>query len=378
MKRKILYAIVILVVSVLSTSCGGRKAETSFSQGDTLRLHHAKRFVLVEHKDFTQVTLQNPWDTTAVLQTYLLVDGGKKLPASLPPGVVVRTPLHKTAIYSSVHCSLLKQLGVFSAIAGVCDLQYIMLPDVDEAFRKGKITDLGDAMNPNLERMMELNPDAVLLCPFENSGGHGKVEQLGIPLIECADYMETSPLGRAEWMRLYGRLFGVGQKADSLFFDLERKYQALVALAAGAKERPTVLSDLKTGATWYVAGGQSTTGRLYRDAGTQYLWASDTHSGSIPLSFETVFEQGHDADFWFIRYNQPRDKTYAELRTDYAPYAQFKAFRTKHIYGCNTHRVAYYEESPFQPHLMLQELIQICHPELMPAQNLHFFSNLAD
>lgn len=106
-----------------------------------------------------------------------------------------------------------------------------------------------------------------MLSPFENSGGYGRVGKLGVPVIECADYMETSPLGRAEWLRFYGLLVGQEQRGDSLFAQIEKEYLALKDLAAQATSRPTVLSDLKYGSAWYIAGGQSTTDACMRMPG---------------------------------------------------------------------------------------------------------------
>ena len=152
-------------------------------------------------------------------------------------------------------------------------------------------------MNPDIEKIIDLRPDAIMLSPFENSGGYGRVGKLGVPVIECADYMETSPLGRAEWLRFYGLLVGQEQRGDSLFVQIEKEYLAVKDLAAQATSRPTVLSDLKYGSAWYIAGGQSTTGRLYADAGADYVFAELPNSGSVPMAFETVFDKGEHADF---------------------------------------------------------------------------------
>ena len=149
-------------------------------------------------------------------------------------------------------------LGVFGSIGGVCDLKYIKLPAVHEACRRGAIADCGDGMESRYwRRIIDLHPDAIMLSPFENSGGYGRVEKLNIPIIECADYMETSALGRAEWMRFYGLLFGEAQKADSLFAEVEKNYNELKALVAPLSSAPSVISELKNGSAWYVPEGKA-------------------------------------------------------------------------------------------------------------------------
>lgn len=364
-------------IAVLCGACGSgkRQAEHSLS-GDTLEVRHARLFTWVDYKDYQVATLRNPWDTLHVLHTYILVPRDKELPSMLPQGTVVRTPLQRSLVYSAVHCSLLQELGVGSSIAGVCDLKYICLDSIHSAVRAGRIVDCGDAMQPDLERVIDLSPDAVLLSPFENSGGYGKIEKLNIPLIECADYMETSALGRAEWMRLYGRLFGVAAEADSLFQEVEQRYGELCHRASLSSVRLSVFSERKSGSAWYMPGGGSTLAGLYRDACADYPFDYTPQNGSVPLAFETVFDKAGEADVWLIKYNSPKDLTYDDLRAEYAGYARFKAFRKHTIYGCNTAYIPYYEETPFHPERLLEDFIQMFHPELGGFGGLHYFRKL--
>ncbi len=377
--KQISLFIALCTIVLLLSACSGRSNTTSVSaQGDTIRLHYSENLSIIDNGDYTLAQLRNPWDTAKVLHTYILVDKNQPLPDCLPAGTVVRTPLSKAVIYSSVHCSLLKSLGALSCIAGVCDLKYIKMPEIEEGCRNGSITDVGDSMNPNIEKIIDLHPDAILLSPFENSGGYGRVEKLNVPIIECADYMETSALGRAEWMRFYGLLFGKQQESDSLFASVEQNYKALKELVAPISYAPSVMCDLKTSSTWYTPGGNSTIAKLYTDAGANYIFREDAHSGSLPYPFEVIFEKGQQANLWLIRYNQPADKTYSELEKEFAPYAGFRAFKERNIYGCNTNRIPFYEETPFQPDWLLKDLIKIFHPSMLEGYELKYYSKLAD
>lgn len=368
----------IFLLTLLS-ACGGRsKTSSALTAEKELPLHYAENLKLSQAEDYTIARLRNPWDTTRILHTYVLVDKEKSLPADLPEGTLVRTPLSKAVVYSSVHCGLLNQIGALKSIGGVCDLKYIKLQEVQDGCRTGSIADVGNGMNPDIEKIIDLHPDAIMLSPFENSGGYGRVEKLNIPIIECADYMETSALGRAEWMRFYGLLFGEAQKADSLFAEVEKNYNELKALVAPLSSAPSVISELKNGSAWYVPGGKSTSARIYADAGANYVFADDEHSGSVPLAFETVFGKGQNADFWLIKYNQAIDKTYKELEQDYAPYTGFRAFKERNIYGCNTGKVDFYEDSPFHPDRLLKDLIKIFHPTLLEGYELKYFTKLAE
>lgn len=377
MKRISLYSILYITVLLLS-ACGGRSNTSSVSsQGDTITLRYSSNLSLVAYEDYTLAQLRNPWDTTKILHTYILIDRAKTLPENLPEGTIVRTPVSKSVIYSSVHCSLLKSLGALGSIAGVCDLKYIKLPEIEEGCRNGTIIDVGDGMNPDIEKIIDLHPDAIFLSPFENSGGYGRVEKLNVPIIECAEYMETSALGRAEWMRFYGLLFGKAQEADSLFASVERNYNELKALVAPISFAPSVMCDLKTSSTWYTPGGNSTIAKLYADAGGNYIFREDTHSGSLPFPFEVIFEKGQQADLWLIRYNQPVDKTYSEMKKEFAPYAGFRAFKERKIYGCNTNHVLFYEETPFHPDWLLKDLIKIFHPSLLEGYETRYYKPLS-
>lgn len=379
MKKILLSAYIVTWVLLLSACGGGSKTSSLQAEGDTVRMKYSSLLQIVKHADYTVVTIRNPWDTLKVLHTYLLADREKPLPEHLPEGTVVRTPLQKSVIYSSVHCSLWSELDELKGIGGVCGLEYIRLPQIQEGCRNGSIVNVGNSMNPDIERIIDLRPDAILLSPFENSGGYGRVGKLNIPIIECADYMETSALGRAEWMRLYGLLLGKEAQADSLFAGIEKEYLTLTQQVKSQNlKRPTVISEMKNSSAWYIPGGNSTMGRLYQDAGADYVFAYLSNSGSVPLAFETVFDRGGNADIWLIKYNQPQDKTYSELERDYAPYARFKAFQDRKVYGCNTNHVPFYEESPFHPELLLKDLIKIFHPELLPDYDLKYFSNLAE
>ena len=365
-------------VLLLLTACsGGSGTRTAPSHGRDLCLRYAENLRLTDCDGYSVATIRNPWDTLKTLHTYVLVDTGLPVPQDLPTrATVVRTPLSHSVVYSSVHCSLLEQLHALRAIAGVCDLSYIKLQSIHDGCSEGRITDCGNGMEPDMERLIELHPDALLLSPFENSAGYGSVEKLGVPLIECADYMETSAIGRAEWMLFYGRLFGREAEADSLFRVVETRYLQLCELAAEASSAPTVFCELRYGSAWYVPGGRSTTGRLLGDARGQYVFAADEHSGSVPLSFETVFDAAGEAEFWTFKYHRATDMTYADLSADYAGYAAFKAYRSRKVYGCNTAKVAFYEEAPFRPDYLLADYIQILHPELGDLGGLRYFSAL--
>lgn len=361
---------------LLSTSCRPDRPETS-GRGTNL-IRHAALLQLEETPRYTLATVRNPWDTAAVLARYVLVPATRQLPDSLPEGTLLRTPLRHVAAQSSVHAALAQRLGCAALLSGVCDRAYI----VDTALLALTLPDLGSGMRPDVERLVAGRTEAFLVAPFQNSG-HGSLAASGIPLVECADYMETSPLGRAEWMRFFGRLFGVAARADSLFAAEVEAYERLSGQVASAVpdtlSRPTLLIDRQEGAAWYVPGGHSYLARLFRDAGARYVFARLDGSGGVPLDPETVLRAGADAEVWVIKYGAPRPLTYAALAADRPLYRRFRAFTTRRVYGCNTLLRPYYEQMPFAPARLLAEWVSLLHPALAPRSGgVPFFQPLEE
>lgn len=372
--RKLFYLILTIV---LLSSCG-RQTTAQQDGGDTIPFKYAQKLTVVHHPGYTEAILQNPWHEGKVLHRYLLVPSDSALPSSMPDGTVIRTPLKRSVVFTTVHCALIQMLHREDCIAGVADLKYIKVPYIHEQVKKGRISDCGDAMSPVVEKLIDQHPDAIFLSPFENSGGYGKLEDIDIPLIECAEYMESTPLARAEWMRFYGMLFGCETRADSLFAVVDSSYQSLKALAKTSKVQPSVVLDKVTGSVWYVPGGHSTIGQMLCDAQSQYPWASDEHSGSVSLPFETVLERAGECDVWLFRFSSDHLITYRELLNEHQGYGQFKAFRQKQAYGCNVELSLFYEEAPFRPDWLLTDFIKILHPDILNLPPLRYYQKLRE
>lgn len=307
--------------------------------------------------DDSQAVLENPWKEGSILNSYSLE----------------KTYSHVIVMPNSI-ARLMVELDLQECIAGVCESEYIMDSTICAMVADGRIADCGNSMYPNIEKIMALKPDAILVNPFEETG-YGQLEKMGIPLIECADYMETSPLGRAEWMRFYGRLFGVAGKADILFNSIAEQYLSLKETVARTSHRPKVMLDTKSGSAWYVAGGTSTISRMISDAGANYAFNDNDRSGSAPLSFETVFEKAQDSDIWLLKNSTASELTYELLESDFRSYSEFKAFKERKIWVCDVYKVPYFEMTSFHPELLLGEFISIFHPEMSYGRQFYHEMN---
>lgn len=401
--------------ALLMAACQGGKTAAAAEAGDTLEMKYAKLLTIVKHGDgeensdaaedidyqYAEAIIANPWKAGTMLHRYILIPKGKEgdktvamLARRRSTGArcttdTVRTPVERSAVFIAPHCQLMYELGCQQVIRGVCDLDYIYIPDVKKraaaagnAAAGNSIVDCGSSMAPDIERIIALKPEAILLSPFENSGGYGKLDKLHVPIIEAADYMESSPLGRAEWMKFYGMLFGNEEgrvkreegksngisgscepKADSLFAKIEKEYLKLKAEAAGYPKGLSILTERKTGNVWYVPGGQSTIGILLKDANARYIFEDDEHSGSLAMSPEQILAKGKQVDVWAFKYFGGAPLSQAQLLQEYDGYKALAAFSRGNIYQVDTSTVPYFELTSFHPELLLREFIILAHGE---------------
>lgn len=435
--------------ALLMAACqGGKTAAADAEAGDTLEMKYAKLLTIVKHGDgeessdaaedidyqYAEAIIANPWKAGTLLHRYILIPKGKegdetvaRLALQRTSGMgcttdTVRTPVERSAVFIAPHCQLMYELGCQQAIRGVCDLNYINIPDVrkraasagkasagnasagnassEKASAQNSIVDCGSSMAPDIERIIALKPEAILVSPFENSGGYGKLDKLHIPIIEAADYMESSPLGRAEWMKFYGMLFGkdknisttaagkaseaaVGKaseaaagkaseatlpascelRADSLFAKIEKEYLKLKAEAGKLPKGLSILTERKTGNVWYVPGGQSTIGILLKDANARYIFSDDKHSGSLPMSPEQILAKGSQVDVWAFKYFGGAPLSQVQLLQEYDGYKALAAFSRGNIYQVDTSMVPYFELTSFHSELLLREFIILAHGE---------------
>ncbi len=365
-----------LVLWMVACAPSGKRASSEEPlSSDSLR--YARGFTIRRFDAYTRVEVRDPWDSTRLLQRYLLVGRDKPVPEGLPKGTIVRVPVRDIVVYTSVHAAIIDQLRATDRVIGVCEPRYMDTPAIREGLRAGRIADLGESTAPNVEKMIEIGAELVIASPFQNSS-YGPVEKIGIPIIEGADYMEAFPLGRTEWIRFYGLLLGKEEAADSLFRETERSYLSLRDLAARVDKRPTVLSEKRFGSSWYVPAGDSYMAHLFEDAGADYVFRDLPGAGSVPLAFETVLDQAIDADIWLVKYNRSSEMTYPELRSEYTAYENFNAFKKRRIYTCNTGTVPYYEEFPLHPDYLLKDLIHIFHPELLPGYTPRYYHGMRE
>ena len=364
----------LLLFSLLFSTCHNKPEVLSTRR--EIPLQYATLLQLTAADSFTIATIKDPYDTTKILQSYCLLEKDVTPPKALPKATtIIRIPLQRAAVFSSVHLALLQELHAIRQVRGICDIQFIIDQNLQALIRHQRLTNYGGSLRPDLELLVATRADALLVSSLVDVD-RPELRKTGIPIIECADYLETSALGRAEWIKFFGLLFGQRQAADSIFQQVEDRYQSLTRQVRTLRQRPSLLVETKKGGVWYVPGGKSTMGEIYQAAGANYLFSYLNQSGSVALSFETIYKKALNADFWLIKYGDTTSLSYQRLKASYTHYSAFKAFRQHNVYACNTLKKSFYEETPFHPERLLEDLIKLFHPQLLPDHRLRYFEPL--
>lgn len=358
---RIIHPVLLLLLTVILFSCGGKKGDHTVTPADITE--YAELLRLTDADGYSVAEVVNPWDTTKRLGRYVMVEASAQLPDSLPEGTLLRTPISRIIVYTSVHAGALDELGAIQSVGGVADAQYFKIPYIKEGLASGKVADVGGSSEPSAEKIMAARPMAVMASVYEGAD-LAVLERLGIPFLKMADNMERTPLGRAEWIRFIGRLVGKGAEADSIFRNVEHEYTSLSQRVKGVTKRPTVLTENIYQGVWYLPGGASYQARIIADAGGHYLWEDDKSAGSLNLSFEQVAAKASDADVWMLKVYGTELTRETLLGMD-RRYGYFKAVDRGGVWWSDTSVSQLYEEFPFHPEMLLKDYIGIFHPDLL-------------
>ena len=378
MRKAVILTLCAWALALLLSGCGSRQPAVvaGLRAADTIR--YARNLRIEYFDNYVSVKIRDPWDTLRQRQHYILVDRRKPLPSHLPAnGTVIRIPVERAVIYTSVHTAVAEELGALDRVAGICEPEYITSREVLDRIADGRIADTGVSTSPNVEKIVDLDCDLIIASPFENSG-YGSAEKLGIPIVEAADYMENHPLGRTEWVLFYGLLLGVRPQAEAIFEQTRKHYFELKEKAEGVTSRPTVVLERKWGNSWAVPAGGSYVGMMHADAGADYMFHDITGSKNVHMAFESVYDQAGEADFWLLKDGAREPLTYRLLSEEYTPYSLFRAWKQRRIFACNTLTTTYYDDITLHPDRVLEDLIAIYHPDLLPGHVQRYYFPLAE
>ncbi len=362
--RKLFY---LLVVAAVLLSCSqGKKGSSidSQQQPDSVFVpKYAKQFCIKYYKNYKVLEVNHPWDSTAPKQQIVLTssaDFQKKHTDA------IMVPVKKWVAVSSTQISYASEInGALDALVAMAEPQYVSNEKVVEGLKTGKVKNLGSAFAPDIEVLIDQEPDMMMIAPFKEDF-YQPVRDAGIKLATNSSYLENTPLGRAEWLVYVAAFFNKEKDAMASIDSIAKRYLRVKALANSVENKPTMFSGKIYQGVWYVAAAQSYNANFYNDAGADYVFADRDGRGSLSYDFETVYDKASDADYWVLLVNYKGEFSYEALKTEDVRYADFDSFKNKKVVASNTALNRFYEEGLLCPDIVLSDLVKVFHPDLLP------------
>ncbi len=352
---------------------------TSCRAAAEVHIRYSHNFQMSYRGKVVLITVSNPWRDAGEDFHYLLKPRGTATPAGYKGYQVVEVPVRRMVVLSPTYLAFIEQLGLVDKLKGFSDLARVYSKTIRRAARAGKIKNVGRGPNLRVEDVLDLKPD--IIFTYATGGfrdAHPKLLEAGLKVGVCAEYMESHPLGRAEWIKFFALFFNKGAEAEHLFNALESRYLRLASLARKVKKRPTVITNTPFSGHWYVAGGNSFVARFIQDAGGDYIWQDIQRSGSIPMDIELVYNRGLRAEFWLntgVWTSLTQARSTAPRLTDFASLRAGKLFnnnRRVNAAGGND----FWESGIMRPDVILADIIRILHPNLLPHHKLYYYRQL--
>ncbi len=373
---RLVFTLWLAVGSLLS--CSSKKDSATKSESISLT-KYAQGFKVTIVGNSKLVEVKQPYQNATSGYQYLLVPKGEVPPTHDETTQVITVPVENIVCTSTTHIPLLDYINETEKLIGFPTTDYISSEKMRKRIDQGKVKDLGIDKGMNIEMLYTLKPSLVMgYTMTKDLGQLKKIQELGIPVVINAEYLEKHPLGRAEWIKFMALFFGKEKEADSVFAEIEKEYLSTQQLVNEVKTKPTVLSGIVYGDAWFMPGGQNYAAKLLKDAGCEYLWASDSTSGFLQLSVESVYARAKEADLWI---GVGSFKKLEEIKATEERYALFKPFKEQQVYSYDARKGAkggseFLELGYLRPDLILKDLVKIAHPELMPSYDLFFHKKL--
>lgn len=369
----------LLLLATLSFCRQREKAISDDNGAKEAFVKYAKGLEINQYDTWTEVIVKQPWQGAEKPIKYALVPKGSA--ADIPGGeyVVVHVPLGKVAATSTTHLPHFIALGETDKLKGFANATYIYSDFFRQRIENGAIQEIGDGAGLNFESCLGLQPDALFTFSMGNNRrADQQLEAAGIPILYNADYLEATPLGRAEWLKFTAAFFNRRKEADSVFSAIERNYLSLKETAKNAAPKPSVLTGVVYGETWFLPGGKNYGATFFEDAGGRYVWSDNPDNGWLELSFEAVYEKGAYTDFWI---GVASFGSLDQMAGQESRYQLFLPWKNKQVFNYDnqvteTGSNNYLEEGYSRPDLILADLVFILHPELLPQHEFYFYRKL--
>src|SRR5690554_2016195 len=358
-----------LVVAIFLSFVSCKKVEEKKSVSKSNEIQFAEGLEITNYNDFTVMKITKPWPEATKTFTYVCAASSNNVPDSLAKYTFIQTPVQNLVVTSTTHISSLVALNQQDKLIGFPNLNFISSSIVRKMIDEEKIMELGDQQNLNFEKTVDLQPQLIVgLSMDSETSKFNQFEKAGVPVLYNADWVETTPLGKAEWIKFFGVLFDQQKEANEYFQKIITEYDKAKKLVSQVKVKPTVLSGSIFQDVWYAPQGESWMADFIKDAQGDYVWKDTQGTGSLSLSLEAALDHGTAADVWI---GPGQFTTYEELGNGNKHYKELKAFQQKRVYSYSIKKgagggVVFYEDAPNRPDLVLKDLIYILHPEVLP------------
>ncbi len=342
----------------------------------SLQVHFAEGFSLNEYPDYSVVNIFNPFQDQSDTLRYVLVPRGNTPPDTYPQAQIIETPIRSMIATSTTHIALTEMLDANDVIKGMVGAKYAYSQDIREGLQDGQITSFTRGEFNN-EVALNMNPDLVMISAGQVSqyDNYRLLVDSGIAVFVNAEWLETTPLGKAEWVKVMGLLLDKEERANRRFKEVAKRYEQLKTKAKKATGKPLVINNMPYKGVWFVSGGESFTAQFLKDAGADYPWYGNESTGGLRLDFETVYEAGLRAEVWL---NPGTAVSRGDIIAADPRFGDLKSFKNGRIYN-NNKRMSpsggndFWETGVVRPDLILSDLITILHREVMESDSLFFY-----
>ncbi|SDB24257.1 iron complex transport system substrate-binding protein [Flavobacteriaceae bacterium MAR_2010_188] len=374
------FFVLFLVISCKSDAKKIEEIPTTVSVEN--KLDYASGFTFIDNGDIKILEIKNPWPKADKVFKYALINREKAAAITLDRGAydgIILTPVKSIVVTSTTHLPAIELLGVGNSLVGFPGTDYISSKYFRNRIENNELRELGKNEDINTEVLLDLNPELVVAFGVDGtSKTFDLIKTANIPVIYNGDWVESSPLAKAEWIKFFGILFEKEAQADSIFKNIEAEYLKAKKIAANSGNSPSALSGALHQDVWYLPSGDSPEAQFFKDANIDYLWKDTSAKGSLGLSFEAVLEKAKSAQLWF---NPSYYSSLEQLEKSNPHYKEFDAFQNKQVYSFvnkkgATGGVLYYEEAFARPDLVLKDIVKIAHPNLLPNYTPYFFQAL--
>ena len=361
--KKIILILFSIVYMISSCNVISKDKSNDANINDTLNLvTYAQNFKIYSIKSGFQLIIKDGFGSD---KEYYIFNDTVAIPDEFSDKQIIRTPVNSAIAFSSTQWSVFQRIGEINRVKGLLESNYTSNEEILRLVAEGKITDVGMSTNVNTEKVINLQPDLILYTPYPGIDFSHLGELSGAIMLSFPDYLESHPLGRAEWMKVVGLLCGKEDVTNKWFDDVARKYETISERCSSVEEKPTIFSDLPFENQWYVPGGNSYIAKIFADAGGDYIWKDNESTGSLHIDAESVLLKAQQADFWRVINSYDTPFTYERLKNENELYPLFKAFKEKQLLVCNVRECGYFEKSQYEPDVLLADFVYHFHPELL-------------